>query len=165
MSLFERVRTQHTTQFLLFAIICRYSRCIGPACNCIRERIRPISRRTSSNSSPTYSSHSPFLESSAAHAQQRLHIHGSIPLPQMRLVRLDGMHGHAIRELVPLRADVPSDVGQFQLRLDVGVHGIGSLDDAEVLDLPIGLAPAFFLPARRPLRHAVECIGRVAEYL
>src|ERR1700704_6477767 len=58
-----------------------------------------------------------------------------------------------------------TDVAQLQLRFDADVHGVSDLNDAQILDFPAGLAPAFLLPSRSPLRDTVDRIRRVAQYL
>ena len=77
---------------------------------------------------------------------------------------LDGMHGHAVRKLIALVADVAPDMGQREPGFDFAVNRIGSLDDAEVLDLTVRFAPALLLPTRRPLGHAIARVSRITEY-
>src|SRR4051794_7041999 len=101
------------------------------------------------------------FELSPPHPQQLLDVHAAIPLPQVRLMSLDSMHGHAVRELIALVADVASDMSQREPGFDIAVNRIGSLNDAEVLDLAIHLAPALLFPAYCPLRYAIERVGRV----
>jgi len=74
-----------------------------------------------------------------------------------------GMHGHTVRQLIALVADVAAHVSQRQPGFDLAVNRIGGLNDPEVLDLTVRFAPTLLFPTRRPLGYAIERVSRITE--
>ena len=104
-----------------------------------------------------------FYSSPGAHTQDGFDVERSAVLPKIFIAPGDGVHGHAVGQLVAFSAYVGTDMVELYLWRDASVHSVGLLNDAQILDLTTGLSPTPGLPAMSPLGNAVDGVDGIAK--